>query len=141
MTDQSIPKTDEVVKPLLVFFYGSLRTGEYNHGLLAKSTKVADAVINGFDLYSLGAFPAVILSTNPSNQVYGEVFEVDPTEFLRIDRMERGAGYFAHEVHAVQTEDLDKTTYQCLVYVFRDAKWLQDIGEVVELGDWVKRDE
>lgn len=126
---------------ILLLVYGSLRTGEYNHPLLSKSTKVADAVIDGFDLYSLGAFPAVVPSTNPSNQVYGEVFEVDPTEFLRIDRMERGAGYLAQEVPAVQTEDLAKTTYQCLVYVFRDSKWLQDVGEIVESGDWVKRGE
>lgn len=127
--------------PLFVFFYGSLRSGEYNNYLLANSTKIADAVIDGFTLYSLGAFPAIIPSTDPSSQVYGEVFEVDPAEFQRIDGMEKGAGYTVLEVPAIQTQDLAKTTYQCLVYIFGDSKWLQDVGEVVSSGDWVKRGE
>lgn len=128
-----------MTNPTLLFCYGSLRTGEYNHTLLNHSRKIADAVIDGFVLYSLGIFPAMVPSDDPSSQVYGEVFEVDPSEFACINRMELGAGYVAQEVSAIQTEDLAKTTYQCLTYIFRDSKWLQDFAEIVPSGDWIKR--
>lgn len=124
--------------PTLLFCYGSLRTGEYNHTLLSRSKKIADAVVDSFVLYSLGVFPAMVPSDDPSSQVYGEVFEVDPSEFARINMMELGAGYVAQEVSAIQTEDLAKTIYQSLTYVFRDSKWLHDFAEIVPSGDWIK---
>lgn len=127
---------------VLIFVYGSLRTGEYNNDLLIRSTKLCDASIRGFDLYSLGVYPAIIPSSDLNHLVYGEVFRADPGEFLRIDRMELGAGYKAVQVEALHdTNDLDEHGEASfpLTYVFEDPKWLQDMGELVRGGDWSKR--
>lgn len=121
-----------------VFVYGSLRSGEYNNYLLARSTKICDATVRGFDLYSLGAFPAVIPSSNSDVEVIGEVFNVDPLDLAVINRMERGAGYTVHEVAATPIAEPAKPQH-AIIYVFSDSNWLKHIGELVPSGDWLKR--
>lgn len=73
---------------MLVFVYGSLKKGFYNHSLIAPFEQVAKGTING-KMYSLGAFPAIVLSDNPEELVHGEIYNVNtPSGLASLDMLE-----------------------------------------------------
>lgn len=75
-----------------VFVYGTLLTGEHNNcimssGYYGQANKLGEDSINGFKMYSLGGFPAII----PGQQedwIIGEVWEVDEEVFESLDALE-----------------------------------------------------
>lgn len=75
---------------MLVFVYGSLKKGFYNHPLISQFKQIAKGKING-RMYSLGSFPAIVLSDDPSDVVVGEVYDVTTDVGLR--RLDRLEGY------------------------------------------------
>ncbi len=44
----------------LVFVYGTLMSGEANSGYLKDSTFIGPATIEGYDMYDVGWYPAII---------------------------------------------------------------------------------
>lgn len=113
---------------VLLNLYGSLRKGEYNHNAFVrqfgeenfvyKETKVLD----GFELYSLGAYPMVVHTPeNPENRLVVDVFEVSQSCYSSIKGMELGAGY-----DELVLDD------GAIIYTQRDSKGLKR----VESGDW-----
>jgi gamma-glutamylcyclotransferase (GGCT)/AIG2-like uncharacterized protein YtfP len=70
-----------------VFVYGTLPSGEPNHGLLAEATCEGLArTAPEFDLVDLGAFPAMV--PGGATSVAGEVYAVGPLTLARLDRLE-----------------------------------------------------
>lgn len=70
-----------------VFVYGTLRTGERNHDLLAGAARLgADRTPTRYTLVDLGAYPAAV--AGGSTAIVGEVFEVDAATLARLDRLE-----------------------------------------------------
>jgi len=74
-----------------VFVYGTLKKGNSRRGLNrwnVGATFIGDAVTADakFDLYDLGAFPAVGL--NGENHISGEVWSVDDATLEDLDRIE-----------------------------------------------------
>lgn len=70
-----------------VFVYGSLKQGYGNHPLIKDSVLLGECLTKPiYTMYSLGAFPAVVLQGNTS--ITGEVYEVDDDTFARLDRLE-----------------------------------------------------
>ena len=69
-----------------VFVYGSLKKGFGNHPLLDGAEFLGNGVIKGFDMYSLGAFPAIV----PSEKgiIHGELYDVSPDIFQNLDWLE-----------------------------------------------------
>lgn len=67
---------------MLIFVYGSLKKGFYNHSLIEPFEKIADGTING-KMYSLGAFPAIVLTNDPNELIHGEVYDVNTVSGLR----------------------------------------------------------
>lgn len=109
-----------------VFVYGSLRKGMYNyeafkHGMEYKDTKT----IQGFEMYSLGAYPFV--TPNEEEEVVVDHMVVDERTKQQLDRMEFGAGYKAKEIEV----DGVKGT----IYYFETIRTNKD---KVKNGDWVK---
>ena len=80
--------------------------------------------ISGFDLYSLGVYPAAVLG---NNDLVVDTFVVDNSCFNSINGMELGAGYYGHEVKIDGKDHI---------------MWLQKDGgyaeRKVESGDWTK---
>lgn len=68
-----------------VLVYGTLRKGFSNHSLLVDSKFVGRRSVLG-TMYSLGGFPAVVLSG--AGQVNCELYEVDENTLRRLDRLE-----------------------------------------------------
>ena len=68
----------------ILFVYGSLMTGEYNHDYyLADACCLGQASIFGFALYNLGSFPGIKHTEEPF-RVCGELYEVNQSDFDRI---------------------------------------------------------
>jgi len=73
-----------------VFVYGTLREGEPNNPKLQWSTRLglAEIVDEGFDMYDLGPYPAVVETGALDSQVIGELYRVSMTVFADLDRLE-----------------------------------------------------
>ena len=54
---------------------------------------IGNAVLKGYGMYSLGYYPAIAKAENEDCEVVGEVYDVEESVFIRLDRMEVGAGY------------------------------------------------
>jgi gamma-glutamylcyclotransferase (GGCT)/AIG2-like uncharacterized protein YtfP len=72
---------------MLVFVYGSLKKGFYNHSLLKESTLVGPAVTAPeFTMYDLGSFPAI--THEGTTSIKGEVYDVKERTLADLDRLE-----------------------------------------------------
>lgn len=110
-----------------IFVYGSLRAGMYNQRHFADGMKHIDTkTIKGFDLYSLGAYPYVV-ETEEGGELTIDVMEVTPEAKARIDRMEKGAGYYLKDI---EVDGIKGTIYLMEQPIPNTQK--------VESGDWVK---
>ena len=70
-----------------IFVYGTLMTGQPNHGLLEEATHLGTGHTEAaFDLINLGAFPALL--AGGSTSVRGELYEVNSQTLAALDRLE-----------------------------------------------------
>jgi len=70
-----------------IFVYGSLKRGESNHRLLARARFLRRAhTAPFFELYDLGAFPAMVAGGFTS--IAGELYEVNEETLAALDRLE-----------------------------------------------------
>lgn len=114
-----------------MFVYGSLRKDMYNSVIFNEekgdSEYIGDGLLDGYELYSLGSYPAIY---EGDGSVVVELYEVHNQEvFDSIDWMEKGAGYKRKEV-TIKVNGNDETGY---VYVYSRVP----SGSKVEDGDWV----
>lgn len=76
-----------------VFVYGTLKKGGWLHSnivALKGILKEENAVLNGFEMFDLGAFPAIIKKEDSS--ISGEVYELDET-LDPLNRLDAVEGY------------------------------------------------
>jgi len=73
-------------KDRIIFVYGSLKKGFYNHNIYLEDVEyIGTGVIDGYDMYSLGKFPAIV---EGNGVVYGELYKVTEEELSAIDMLE-----------------------------------------------------
>lgn len=73
----------------LVFVYGSLKRGYYNHRLLARAEFVGAAQTETrYRLLDLGPHPALIEYPTAPLAVVGEVYRIDAATLADLDRLE-----------------------------------------------------
>ena len=71
----------------LVFVYGSLKVGHYNHGLLSSAAFISTHITEPhFTLLDLGEYPAVLCQGDTC--IHGEIYSVDATTFIALDELE-----------------------------------------------------
>lgn len=105
-----------------IFVYGTLKLNQPNHHFLrGRSTRIAaNARIAGLKLYDLGAFPGAVMSSEASDCVYGEIYEVhhDNEDFVRqsLDRLEGHPSFYERQVR--QATDENGSHHDVNVYVF-----------------------
>ena len=68
-----------------VFVYGTLMKGETNHGFLRHSTFLGNAAVEGYEMYNVGLFPAIIPG---DGLAVGEVYSVPVGDIPSIDSLE-----------------------------------------------------
>lgn len=83
----------------LVFVYGSLKRGFYNHHHLRRHTYIADVFTEPcFALYRLGRYPGMVRTSHQAYEVYGELWQVDGRGLVALDRLEINGRLFQREV-------------------------------------------
>ncbi len=114
--------------PAPVFVYGSLRRGEYNHRLLAGAEYGGEARVQGFALYSLGAYPMAIAGRGC---LVGELYHCTPALLRQLDRLEE-------HPHVYQRQWVALTDgREAWLYVGRSQ--LLGNAPCLEHGDWCRR--
>lgn len=124
------PHVEPEIKGGLYAFYGSLRKGQYNYTRtgLPKETYIKTVQIEGYEMYSLGAFPLVVQSSNKKDVITVDLFAIANENLQRgIHLMEIGAGY-ERIAHTIDGKD-----YYLYVYS-RANKGLQRVTS----GDWAE---
>jgi len=70
---------------MFVFVYGSLKKGFHNNRVLGDAQLVGTGNIDGYDMYSLGGYPGIVVG---SGNVKGEVYEITDKHLPWLDRLE-----------------------------------------------------
>ena len=110
----------------LVTVYGSLRQGFHNHYLLGDSRYLGTEVLEGgFTMLDLGSFPGVVLEGDMSITV--EVYEVDDTNFSRLDMLEGYPSFYDRT--QIRTTAGDAWIY----FLSCKDEWTTSI---IDSGDW-----
>lgn len=125
----------ELEKELIVFVYGTLRKSEDNHWLLKEAKLINhQSWTNGVLYDSHLGYP--IMTINGGARVYGEIYQVNPTQLKRLDDLlgfggEDEVNYFDRTLQTVYT-DFDEL--EAYVYVMNVDEIMN--LEVISLGDW-----
>jgi gamma-glutamylcyclotransferase (GGCT)/AIG2-like uncharacterized protein YtfP len=90
----------------LVFVYGSLKRGEYNHWLIASSQFIGLATTDcEFRLFALSTYPAMVRWPAAPLAIEGELFRVDAVTLARLDYLEENGRLYQREEIAVAIAD------------------------------------
>jgi len=130
-------ETINPTKETLFFLYGSLREGLHNHSIIKNHSELISktAVINGFELYTLGSYPCVIPTQKKDNVVIGEIYKINDDDVIkRVHLMEIHSGY-----KLVETLALDLISNKPInVFVYEYKNTNLNPKDKIESGDWVK---
>ena len=70
-----------------VFVYGTLKRGHGLHYALSEAQYLGDYIVQG-EMYNLGAFPALVPTTDHTRFVHGELYLVDIDTLAHLDAVE-----------------------------------------------------
>ena len=90
--ESEIKAINEYFSQRLVFVYGTLMSGEGNHGYLKNSTCIGSAVIEGYDMYNVGWYPAIVAG---DGLAVGGVYSVPVCDIPSIDSLEGEGSLYA----------------------------------------------
>lgn len=110
-----------------IVVYGSLRAKPepfYNFNACGKQQFIKKFNLEGYELYSLGAYPAII---EGKGNITVELHEVDERTYQRIRGMELGAGY--------NEKQIEVDGKLASLYVYNNAERLRQRERVIS-GDW-----
>ena len=119
--------------------YGSLRQGQYNNLRFQQMyghesfNHVRTTVFKGYDLYSLGPYPAAIPG---KGELVVDIFEVSDDLFERLDAMERSADYFPVELFLRNGDEHE--FINIWLYQPKGHSFLRENAPIVRSGDWTK---
>lgn|SRR5574343_1090304 len=102
---------------MLVFVYGSLKSGFHNHRLLKDSKFVGHAVTKEkYTMYSYGSFPSV--TEEPEYNIHGEIYEITPETLKSLDRLEGYNPESSHNFYERKTIDvlINNELIPCFIY-------------------------
>ena len=109
-----------------VFVYGTLMNGEANHSYLNDSTFLGNTMIEGYDMYDVGFYPAII----PGNGIaIGELYQVPKEDMPSIDMLEGEGTLYTKKCETV-TDSKGNTSF-AFVYVY-----LRDCSDLKRISAW-----
>ncbi|ALR16607.1 MULTISPECIES: gamma-glutamylcyclotransferase [Vibrio] len=111
----------------LVFVYGTLRKGEYNHHYLSSGQFLglheSDAQ---YTLYDLGPYPGV---SQGHQTIQGEVYLIDDDTLTALDKLEDVPVEY-------RRESISTPFGQAWIYIYQDT---EQLTEEIASGDWCQR--
>lgn len=106
-----------------VFVYGTLMNGETNHHYLENSKFSGMATIEGYEMYSMGGYPAII---DGDGIIIGELYQVPNIDIPSIDMLEGEGSLYIKRCETV-TDSNGKSSF-AFIYVYnRDCSDLERI--------------
>ncbi len=111
----------------LYAFYGSLRRGMENYFHYKTGLDYQYSIrLCGFQLYSLGPYPAAVKTASKDHSIVAEIFRItDPLVAKSIHDLEINAGYYFDTV-MIDGEEVG-------IYLFESSENYQEVSS----GDWV----
>ncbi len=111
----------------LVFVYGTLRKGEYNHHYLNTAEFLGHHESDAeYALYDLGPYPG---ASSGQRTVQGEVYLIDDDTLVALDKLED----VPVEYHR---ESINTPFGQAWIYIYQDT---EQLTEEIASGDWCQR--
>ena len=105
-----------------VFVYGTLMRGEANHSYLENAAFLGRAAIEGYDMYDVGAYPAIV---DGNSIIVGELYQVPKEDMASIDMLEGQGSLY---IKRCEKLTFDGKTTLAFVYVYiRDVSGLERI--------------
>ena len=108
-----------------VFVYGTLMKGETNHDFLQNATFLDKTVIEGYDMYNVGWYPAII---DGEGLAIGEVYSVPVEDMASIDSLEGEGSLYEKRCVRITVNGVPDFAF---VYVYLD-----DCSELVKIPSW-----
>ena len=109
-----------------VFVYGTLMKGETNHRYLENSRCLATTLIEGYDMYNVGWFPAIKAG---DGMIIGELYRVSTDDIPAIDALEGEGSLYAKRCETLRDAEGRKTF--AFVYVY-----LGDVSDLERIPAW-----
>ncbi len=128
--EQEIREMYSLLSHHRIFTYGTLMSGESNHGFISTQIFNGEGIIKGFNLFNLGRFPGIRHSKHLERVVIGEIFSVDSNTLETINELEGEGSLYNLEFAEV---DLNGRTIVAGVYVY-NHKIRRD--RRIFSGDW-----
>ena len=122
--ESQIKSVNEYFSNRNVFVYGTLMNGETNHHYLENSKFSGMATIEGYEMYSMGGYPAII---DGNSLIMGELYQVPNTDMPSIDMLEGEGSLYIKRCETV-TDSKGKSSF-AFIYVYnRDCSDLERIS-------------
>ena len=111
--EDEIKSVNEYFCQRKVIVYGTLMSGEGNHRYLENGTFLGNAVIEGYDMYNVGWYPAIVPG---DNLIVGELYQVPIEDMPSIDMLEGEGSLYIKKCETFRDGE-GKTTFT-FVYVY-----------------------
>ncbi len=98
---------------IYVFVYGTLMKNHRNHGYLKDAIYIGDGVIDGYQMYDLGAYPGIVEGTG---SVQGEVYQVTTEIEKRLDYLEEEGDLYLKKPEMVRLSNGQAISVMVYVY-------------------------
>lgn len=108
-----------------ILVYGSLKQNHYNFNRCGPQKYIKTFQLDGYDLYSFGAYPGIIPG---KGKLTVELHEVNEDTLRHIRGMELGAGY--------REEFVDVDGQKAALYVYENRYDRLKPEQKVESGNW-----
>ena len=108
-----------------VFVYGTLMKGETNHDFLQNATFLDKTVIEGYDMYKVGWYPAII---DGEGLAIGEVYSVPVEDMASIDSLEGEGSLYEKRCVRITVNGVPDFAF---VYVYLD-----DCSDLSKIPSW-----
>ena len=119
---EDILKINEYFNTRNVFVYGTLMNGEMNHHFLEDSKCLGKAAVDGYEMYNVGWYPAIIPG---ESRILGELYEVPQEDMDSIDMLE-GEG-------SLYIRKCEETFNKSITYIYEYA---QDVTGLEKIDSW-----
>ena len=114
--EAEIRAVNEYFSQRKVFVYGTLMKGESNHHYLENASFLAKTSIEGYDMYDMGWYPAIIPG---DSMIVGELYQVPKGDMAAIDMLEGEGHLYAKTCETVTDAEGNETI--AFVYVYLGA--------------------
>lgn len=121
--ESQIKSVNEYFSNRNVFVYGTLMKGETNHHYLENSTFLSMAAIEGYDMYDVGWYPAII---DGDSLIIGELYQVPTNNMQSIDMLEGEGSLYIKRCETV-TDSNGKSSFAFIYIYNRDCSDLERI--------------